>query len=335
MNGASAVAAPPLVVGVQISHVPGTGPGCTADLVEDSHTHGFEAVTVALSPTTGVPAPEDMREIGARARHLGLRVELVLGSVGPADDPRHQAATLGETLAVARLSGAEEIAVYTRSDRRATSPSHHEQLAAVSVTLGDLAHRADDLGCHLNLKTHEDLSSHEVLALVQEVGTELAGVSLDVANLVVRGEDPVAATRRLAPFVRQTHLEDVALYAVERGLRRRLVPCGTGVLDWGGILAALQELSPARQLTLERHRGRFDVGISDPDWYAAEPHVTGADIAALLRMGRATDAARRQGRLPDLAAYDVDRSPDEECRDLTASAAYLRSLLVAEGGGHS
>lgn len=335
MNAANAVAAPPVVVGVQVHHVPGRGPGCTADLVEDARADWFHGVTVALPPGSDVPATEDMREIGARARDLGVRVELVLGSVGPADDPRQQAETLGAMLSAARLTGAEEVAVYTRSDRRASTPSHREQLDAVVVTLRDLARRADDLGCHLNLKTHEDLSSREVLSLVHEVGTDLVGVSLDAANLVVRGEDPVAATRRLAPFVRQTHLEDVALYPVEGGLRRRLVRCGAGVLDWDGILTALREFSPARQLTLEQHRGRFDVGIADPDWYAAEPHVTGADIASLIRMGRATDTARREGRLPDLAAYDIDRDPDEERRDLTASAAYLRSLLAADEGNPS
>ncbi len=275
-----------------------------------------------------------LKEAGELAARLGLYVELGIGSLGPFGDAGERLAELNAHIDAAATAGCREFFAYTRTERQHASVPHAAQLAAVATTLKALVPRLLEEGLRLNLKTHEDLSSHEVLQLVEASGTDAVGVSLDVANLVVRGEDPVEATRTLAPYVHQTHLEDVALYIVDRGLRRRLRPCGAGVLDWEAILRTLDEQSPARRLTLEQHAGRFDLDIFDPAWFDAEPHVTARELAVLV--GHAVDCERRAaaGGLPPLAAYDDDAGHLARRDELAESAHWLRQVLDTISEGH-
>lgn len=297
-------------------------------------TSGYDGVLFAtpraISPDLDGAA---LAQAGEVAASLGLYLEVGIGCLGPFGEPEERLAELSAHIAAAVAAGCRQFFAYTRTERRHPDVPHHEQLVTIQQTLEALVPRLRSEGLRLNLKTHEDLSSHEVLQVVEACGSDVVGVSLDVANLVVRGEDPVEATRRLAPHVYQTHLEDMALYTVERGLRRRLRPCGAGVLDWDRIVRTLVELAPAPNLTLEQHVGRFDVDVFDPTWFDFEPHVTARELAALF--GYAAECGRRvaAGDLPPLAAFDVDPGPLVRRGQLAESARCLRQVLTTIAGG--
>ncbi|MDQ4501492.1 sugar phosphate isomerase/epimerase [Sinomonas sp. ASV322] len=319
-------------IGVMCGRLQGFEDGHPEEALVWASSGGYDGVLFA---TPRAMSPEldgvALKEAGELAAERGLYLEVGIGSLGPFGDAGERLAELNAHIDAAATAGCREFFAYTRTDRHHASVPHAVQLAAVQKTLETLAPRLRDEGLRLNLKTHEDLSSHEVLRLVDESGTDVVGVSLDVANLVVRGEDPVEATRRLAPHVHQTHFEDVALYIVERGLRRRLRPCGAGVLDWAAILRTLAEESPARRLTLEQHAGRFDLDVFDPAWFDAEPHVTARELAVLFR--HAVDCERRAsaGELPSLAAYDDDGGHLARRGELAESARWLRHTLDTIG----
>ncbi|MEA5455855.1 sugar phosphate isomerase/epimerase [Sinomonas sp. JGH33] len=327
-------------IGVMCGRLQGFVDGHPEEALAWASSGGYDGVLFttprAISPELDGVA---LKEAGELADQLGLYLEVGIGSLGPFGDADERLAELNAHIDAAAAAGCREFFAYTRTERQHASVPHGVQLAAVQKTLDALVPRLRDEGLRLNLKTHEDLSSHEVLRLVDASGADTAGpdvvgVSLDVANLVVRGEDPVEATRRLAPHVHQTHLEDVALYIVERGLRRRLRPCGAGVLDWDAILGILVEKSPARRLTLEQHAGRFDLDIFDPAWFDAEPHVTARELAVLVK--HAVDCERRaaSGGLPHLAAYDDDAGHLARRDELAESARWLRHILDSISEGH-
>jgi sugar phosphate isomerase/epimerase len=327
-------------IGVMCGRLQGFEDGHPEEALTWASSGGYDGVLFAtpraISPDLDAVA---LKEAGEFASQLGLYLEVGIGSLGPFGDVGERIAELNARIDAAVTAGCSEFFAYTRTERQHASVPHGVQLDSIQRTLDALVPRLRDEGLRLNLKTHEDLSSHEVLRLVEESGTDTAGpgavgVSLDVANLVVRGEDPVEATRRLAPHVHQTHLEDVALYIVDRGLRRRLRPCGAGVLDWAAILGTLAEASPARRLTLEQHAGRFDLDIFDPDWFDAEPHVTARDLAVLVK--HAVDCERRAaaGELPPLAAYDDDSGHLARRDQLAESARWLRHILDTISEGH-
>src|SRR5262249_8369500 len=88
-------------------------------------------------------------------------------------------------------------------DRFRTDVAWDDQLVATERFLPTLAPIARDLGIHLNLETHEEITTFECVRLVEAVGPDVMGVVFDTSNVLHRGEDPVAAAGRIAPYVRQ------------------------------------------------------------------------------------------------------------------------------------
>ncbi len=322
-------------IGVMCGRAQGFEDGHAEEALAWVSASGFEGALFA-TPRSISPELDDvaLKEAGELASSLGLYLEVGIGSLGPFGPADDRLSGLNALIDAAAAAGCEEFFAYTRTDRHDVDVPHGEQLDEIQRTLQGLVPRLRAEGLRLNLKTHEDLSSQEVLRLVEASGPDVVGVSLDVANLVVRGEDPVEATRRLAPHIHQTHLEDVALFFVDRGLRRRLRPCGAGVLDWDAILRTLVEEAPARHLTLEQHLGRFDADVFDPAWFDAEPHVSAKELATLFRYALTCERGAAAGDFPSLAELDQDPSPLDRRSQLAESAIWLREVIDTIPGGH-
>jgi sugar phosphate isomerase/epimerase len=91
----------------------------------------------------------------------------------------------------------------------------------------------------LVLENHGDVDADELCALLGAVPG--LGVCLDTANALRVGDDPVALARRVADRVAMVHLKDVGAPApgTDPHVGPTSVACGTGVVDLGGVLAAL------------------------------------------------------------------------------------------------
>lgn len=251
-------------------------------------------------------------------------IETGVGELGPSGEDDERLADLEASLNAAATLGARRVFGFTRTVRDPGLIDHAAQLERIARRLHALRPVLERNDQVLNVKTHEDLSSSQVLALVEGAGPDRFAVSLDVANLVVRGEDPVAAARRLTPHIRQTHLEDVALFFVDAGLRRRLLPCGQGVFDWPALIEVLRQ-NPVDTLVIEQHLGRFDADIFAPSWFDAEPHVVAAELAGLVAGAVRTEAASRDGSGPTLDDLEPQTTIDERRRALRIGATALRA----------
>jgi sugar phosphate isomerase/epimerase len=180
------------------------------------------------------------------------------------------------------------------------------QLDAVASTLLDIAPMLRDAGSRLLLKTHEEITSFETVRLVERVGSDLLGVALDPVNVLCRIEDPVEATRRVAPYVAQVHVDDAVLCFENGGVRRFLCPLGEGVIDWREIL----ELVPTARRLLEFHSGQFAMPVFDPTWRRAQPDLTLDEYASIVHAAATlprdfmpTDQANSTGRLAPALGY--------------------------------
>ncbi|WP_328917464.1 MULTISPECIES: sugar phosphate isomerase/epimerase family protein [unclassified Streptomyces] len=302
---------------------------------------------VLFTTARSVSPSLDRAELGAARRaaeERGLFIEIGVGCLGPDGDTAERVAELTAQIDAAVALGCDRFFGYTRTRRQGASPSHGEQLREIQRTLAALRPVLLERGCRLNVKTHEDLSSAEVVRLVETAGTDVFGIGLDVANLVVRAEDPVEVTRRLAPYVHQTHLEDVALYFAAAGLRRELRACGDGVLDWTAILRTLVHDAPARHLVFEQHRGQFDAGIFQDGWFDAEPQVRPRELADLVRSAvrceqaaaeardaGPADSPSEEGSTPRAAPFSRTDAAGRRA-ELRRSIAHVRSVLATISG---
>ncbi len=338
------------VDGKTISGLAQPGPGA---LLVHAHQHGLEGVffrsILDLSPTLD---PGELREVRAQADALGLYLEVGVGIVNPyatAEAPKIRVLGAGDyrlgmerLIRAAQAIGCTELWAVTGSykpelpgffaiDRFRTDAPWPDQLAATERFLSTLAPILRDLGCRLNIETHEEITSFEVVRLVEAVGPDVLGVTFDTANVLINAEDPVAAARRVAPYVHLTHLRDAVLSFTPGGLIRQVHPCGQGILDWAAILTILAEYAPTLNLSIEAMSPQVLMGlpIFDPRWQAVHPDLTVAEVAEITRLARLGEGrAIPDGPSATTAAHEQPFGEAQKIAFLQESAAYLRAILA-------
>lgn len=296
-------------------------------VIDDAAANGFEGVFFRtifdLSPTLDA---DELARIRERADHHGMYLEVGLGKVNPyntAEAPEVRAAGNGDyLLGMQRMIqaclgiGCRELwadtANYQRyiwgifaNDRFRTDVLWEDQLAATERFLLRLAPFLREVGARINLETHEEITSHELLRLIDAVGDDVLGVTLDLANIVVRGENPMDATRRLAPYVHLTHIRDIALTFRPYGLERDVRACGDGIVDWCEVLGALLTHHPDLNLSIEAVSGpgRNRIEIFSPVWQESHPDLSTREVLDLVRMANALEERMRRGEIPGRDDY--------------------------------
>jgi sugar phosphate isomerase/epimerase len=197
-----------------------------------------------------------------------------------------------------------------------------------------------DLGVVLAIETHFEFTSFELVRILERVGAEPGGslgICLDTMNLLTMLEEPVAATRRLLPWVVATHLKDGGVLASPEGLTTFPVAIGDGVIDLPGILALVDSLPGPVNLTIEDHGGSFALPIHDQRFLSGFPDLAPDELSALVRLAetaRTRRLCRPIGR-DEWAAICEDRLS----RDLAAAERLVGSArtgpLVRAGGAES
>jgi sugar phosphate isomerase/epimerase len=216
------------------------------------------------------------------------------------------------------------------TDRFRTDADWSDQLAATEQLLVALAPVLRDTGCHLDIETHEEITSFEVVRLVESVGPDVLGVCFDPANVLVNGELPLEAARRVAPYVRSTQLRDAAMATCDGQPTRVLAPIGDGVTDWFSLLEIILSARPALDLTIEGIGGsRAEMALypDDDEWLRGHPDLVPEELARLLRWAAAPVAggdSRTGGPVRD-------GHPPTEVDDhdwfVARSATYLRQVI--------
>ncbi|TAX38039.1 sugar phosphate isomerase/epimerase family protein [Rhizobium leguminosarum] len=279
-----------------------------------------------------------LREIRAKADDLGLYLESGIGKINPycsAEEPALRAAGGGDIIAgfthmieASAAIGCHELWVAPgnfkseyrgrlANDRFRTDVTWEEQLLGIEKVLRKLAPVARANGAHMNIETHDEITSFEILRLIEKVGADCVGVVFDTANGLQRGEHPVFAAKRLAPHIRQTHIKDAYVGRAPGGLDFQTRPVGGGIVDFAAILPILAEANPALNLSLEVAQSVADkprkanprqcIEIDDPIWRAGHPDLTADELAAYMAMVDAYEKRVASGAVLDWEAYESSR----------------------------
>jgi len=316
----------------------------------------FFRTVLEMSPTLD---HGEMREIKAHADALGMYVESGLGKVNPYASPEApELRTAGDgdillgfrrMLEACRAADITEVWIGTANykgiyrghlsyDRYRTDVAWDEQLQATERFLHKLAPIARDLGMHMNMETHEEITTFEVVRLVEAVGPDAMGITFDIANVTHRGEDPVAAAHRVAPYVRQTHLKDIIHVLTPEGAIRQMRPCGQGVVDYETILPLLYKHKPDLNLTIENPntRGQGFMNVWDKVWHDAHPDLTVAEFAQFVHGSQICAEKIASGAWQSLDEYDATPFDySREVRFIKESAALLREVCLRHNLGQT
>jgi sugar phosphate isomerase/epimerase len=273
-----------------------------------------------------------------RADMLGLYLEVGLPTPNPVRRAREleRAVTVEEHArdlsrhaeAVAAL-GCRHARAYVgdRHDRFRTAVSWETQREATLAVLKSAAPTLRDLGVRVAIETHADITVDELLRLVDALGTEVAGVTLDTGNLVMRLDDPLRAVERLAPHVLATHVKDAVLAFTARGLCWQARPVGSGMLPMPELLAPLLRANPGLALSIELHPRTYDLPIYDPSWLAFFPELRPDSLAAVVGLAAACERRYADGTLERPEAIEAIPWADRDLDWLARSLRYLRTVV--------
>jgi sugar phosphate isomerase/epimerase len=185
-----------------------------------------------------------------------------------------------------------------------------------------------DAGLTLAIETHFEFTSHELLRLIAMCEAPPGGwlgVCLDTMNLLTMLEEPVAATRRLLPWVVSTHIKDGAIALDSSGLTTFTMPIGSGVVDLPAIVDLVSSLDRAVHFSVEDHGGSFLLPIFDPTFLSKFPDLTVQEMVSLIAL------AERTARQPSCRPLPREQWPGIAEARMAADLAALIALADRRG----
>jgi 3-oxoisoapionate decarboxylase len=179
----------------------------------------------------------------------------------------------------------------------------------------------------LALENHQDATSDDLLALC-EAGGDHVGITLDVANPLAVGEEPLAFARKVGPFVRNVHLKDYRVHFTPSGYRLTRCALGDGVIPFPALLTLLGEVAPEAYLHVElaalyaRH-----IRLFETEWWNGYGARDVRDLVPVLHFVATHAATYDDSWDTPWERQDTDERCEAYERDqLERSVGYLRSI---------
>ncbi len=237
--------------------------------------------------------------------------------------------------AVAALSCRHaRVYVGDRHDRFRSDHPWTVQIEATIDVIERLAPRLNDLGIRLAIENHADLTGDELTAILDRLDPDLAGVTLDTGNTVMRLDDPVELARRLAPRIVATHIKDAVLAFTPRGLCWQARPVGSGILPLPDILAAMICDNPSVTFSIEVHPRIYDLPIYDRKWLAYFPGLRPESLASVVRLAAQAEKRFADGSLARPEVVEIIPWAQRDLDWLASSLGFLRSVVPTLAGIH-
>jgi sugar phosphate isomerase/epimerase len=304
-----------------------------------AHDHSFDGVQL-LEPGS-IDVRLDARQLGglrSQADALGLYLEVGLPSPNPVRrsrelgrgvEPRERAQELEPHVAALAALGCRHARVYIgdRHDRFRTDTPWSVQIGGTVAVIQHLTPQLKDLGIRLAIETHADLTTDELLDSLDRLDPEVTGITLDTGNLIMRLDDPLEATQRLAPRVLATHIKDAVLAFTPRGVCWQARPIGSGVLPLPDILACVIRANPAIALSIELHPRTYDLPIFDRKWLAFFPGLRPESLAAVVQLTAHCEQRYTEGLLSRPEMVESIPWADRDLDWLASSLGFLRSVV--------
>jgi sugar phosphate isomerase/epimerase len=273
-----------------------------------------QADSMRLYLEVGLPSPNPVR----RSRELGRSVE-----------PAEMARELEPHVEAVALLGCRHARLYVgdRHDRFRSDSPWSGQIKATVEVIKRLTPRLEKLGIRVAIETHADLTGDELISILDALEPEVAGVTLDTGNLVMRLDDPVELATRLAARVVATHIKDAVLAFTPRGLCWQARPIGSGILPMPDILAPLIRANHGLALSIELHPRTYDLPIFDRKWLAYFPALRPESLAAVVRLAALAESRFADGSLPRPEVVEAIPWANRDLDSLASSLGYLRSVV--------
>jgi len=201
---------------------------------------------------------EHLRRVKSHADSLGIDLELGMLSICPSSSIFEAAKGTAEEQVAAMLPAARILGspfvrcVVGRLEDRRTDGGIEAKIEETVRVLKNVRSRVMDAGLKLAIENHAgDMQARELKMLVEEAGTDLAGVCLDAGNPVWAIEDPLLTLETLAPYVLTSHVRDSRIWRVPEGTATAWTRMGEGNIGIERYIRTYLARCPGRALSLE------------------------------------------------------------------------------------
>jgi sugar phosphate isomerase/epimerase len=281
--------------------------------------------------------PGKLREIRKHAESLDLYSEVSVSSPNPVLHKMTEeelAIRLKQEIEAAAQAGWHECHASLGSDQnryRHPETAWKDQVEMSIRMLRNIGPVLRHYRSRINLETHFDATTFELVEIIEKVGPEICGICLDTANVTLFGEHPIEAAKRAAPFTHLTHIKDAMLYFGPKGLMRQTFPPGRGQIDWPTLLEILSEHEPDLPLSMEDHKWLFGAEIFEPWWHREQRHLSREELARTVGLAWEGQQGIQGGRFPVPEEYEKISYLDEMEDRLVAGRDHLKASLSKIG----
>ncbi len=283
---------------------------------------GLEGVHIANPRLLESTEPTYVAELRREAQQRNLYLEL--GAQGT------DATRLREAIQVAIALGCSIVRTFVGADRQSGWAAWRQQLDRAVEGLKQVVPFAKDGGVRVAVENHGDLTSPELVTLLDKVDSEWVGACLDTGKPLLVVEDPLVAAQNLAPYLITACLTDYRLVPTPTGAR--IVGCalGEGVVHFLPIVELLRERRPDLHLNIEAPVQAWDLPFLQDKFWDAFYDRGPRDLAAIIRLLReATLEPQTESPAPPPLGGPEEAVLQHEEEMVRRSIVHARHLLAA------
>jgi sugar phosphate isomerase/epimerase len=294
----------------------GRPPVDTMAFLERCHGLGAGGIQSALGG--------DMPKLRARAEEYGMWIQ------GMVQIPRNgDMAALERAFANARDAGAAVVRCGMLSGRRyETFPTLEAWNAWVKQSQDALklaVPLAEKYKVALAIENHKDWTTEQYVGIFKSYQSEYLGANYDFGNNLSLMEDPMEMAEAVAPYVKASHIKDIAVQRYPDGFLMSEVPLGEGMLDLPKIMSALLKGNPGLRFSLEMMtRDPLKVPCLTDHYWSVFPDGKPEQLARTLRLVEARQSSKP---LPVVDKLSRDEREKLETENVKACLRYGKEHL--------
>ena len=178
----------------------------------------------------------------------------------------------------------------------------------------------------LAVENHKDWKAAELVEILENLGSEWVGATVDFGNNVSLLEDPNEVIETLAPYAFSTHVKDMGVKEYEEGFLLSEVPLGEGIVDLKKGMDLCKKHNPSIHFSLEMiTRDPLQIPCLTDHYWATFDNPSAVEFAQHLAMIRKHEF---EGKLPETSPLTTDEKLALEEEHVKKSLSYSKNNLL-------
>jgi 3-oxoisoapionate decarboxylase len=219
-----------------------------------------------------------MSALREKADALGMSVEVGMSGTNPE--------ALQDLVRAAHVLGSPLVRVSVDRPRAPSAEAMQTVTAAAADEIKQVLPLCERYGISIAVENTPNLTTREVLQVVERGGSEWVRVCFDAGNPLVVLEDPLEAAALLSPHVVSAHVRDYQLAARMDGFTLLGCPLGEGVIDLVSLIDLLGARSPDVTLNVKTPVTKQHVPALEEGYLSHLPLAPAAALGRTLRLVR-------------------------------------------------